>query len=53
MEIKWGAEYTIVRNLDKHGLVETVEKHAAGGWVRAHRLPDHRGRAGGGRRLGA
>ena len=25
MEIKWGSLYTVVRNLDKHGLIEAVE----------------------------
>ncbi|GAA1216865.1 PadR family transcriptional regulator [Pseudonocardia alaniniphila] len=30
MEIKWGSLYTVVRNLDKHGLVEAVESTRQG-----------------------
>src|SRR5687767_8291191 len=25
MEIKWGSFYTVIRNMDKHGLIEAVE----------------------------
>jgi DNA-binding PadR family transcriptional regulator len=31
MNIKWGSLYTVVRNLDKHGLIEAVESVRAGG----------------------
>jgi DNA-binding PadR family transcriptional regulator len=30
MEIKWGSLYTVVRNLDKHGLLATVESTREG-----------------------
>ncbi|GAA0981376.1 PadR family transcriptional regulator [Acrocarpospora macrocephala] len=34
MEIKWGSLYTVVRNMDKHGLIEAVES------VREGRRPE-------------
>ncbi|TDC35410.1 PadR family transcriptional regulator [Micromonospora sp. 15K316] len=34
MEIKWGSFYTVIRNMDRHGLIEAVES------VRAGRRPE-------------
>ncbi|MER6945233.1 PadR family transcriptional regulator [Nonomuraea sp. NPDC000554] len=31
MKIKWGSLYTVVRNMDKHGLIEAVESARQGG----------------------
>jgi DNA-binding PadR family transcriptional regulator len=31
MEIKWGSFYTVVRNLEKHGLIEATESNRQGG----------------------
>ncbi|MFC0860780.1 PadR family transcriptional regulator [Sphaerimonospora cavernae] len=31
MPIKWGSLYTVVRNLDKHGLIEAIESTRQGG----------------------
>lgn len=51
MEIKWGSFYTVIRNLDKHQLIEAVES-PRGPLPGTHRLPHHRRGSGGTGRLG-
>ena len=52
MPIKWGSLYTVVGNLEKHGLIEVAGSERSG--ARPERtVPDHRCRPGGAGRLGA